>query len=65
MPNDPRVPPPRPVRPSTDAEPPPEPALRRVSSEDLLRGERQLEITHQGELYRLQITRQGKLIMTK
>jgi hemin uptake protein HemP len=36
-----------------------------VSSEELLRGSRLLEITHNGEVYRLQSTRLGKLILTK
>jgi hemin uptake protein HemP len=36
-----------------------------ISSEDLLRGQPSVTITHQGAIYRLQITRQGKLILTK
>jgi hemin uptake protein HemP len=36
-----------------------------VPSEDLLRGHRLLEIRHNGEVYRLQATRLGKLILTK
>jgi hemin uptake protein HemP len=36
-----------------------------VSSEELLRGRRLLEIAHNGEVYRLQATRLGKLILTK
>jgi hemin uptake protein HemP len=36
-----------------------------VSSDSLLRGRRLIEITHNGEIYRLQATRQGKLILTK
>jgi hemin uptake protein HemP len=36
-----------------------------LNSSDLFRGETRIEIEHQGELYRLQITRQGKLILTK
>lgn len=39
--------------------------MRRVRSVDLLRGDRILEITHGGEVYRLQETRLGKLILTK
>ncbi|WP_299761779.1 hemin uptake protein HemP [Ramlibacter sp.] len=39
------------------------PAL--VSSKDLLRGRRIVEICHNGEVYRLQATRLGKLILTK
>ena len=36
-----------------------------VPSEALLRGQRLVEIAHNGEIYRLQSTRQGKLILTK
>lgn len=39
------------------------PAL--LPSEDLLRGRRLVEILHNGEVYRLQATRLGKLILTK
>jgi hemin uptake protein HemP len=35
------------------------------TSEDLLRGHKTVAITHNGALYRLQTTRQGKLILTK
>ena len=34
-------------------------------SEDLFRGQRELLIQHQGETYRLRITRTSKLILTK
>jgi hemin uptake protein HemP len=36
-----------------------------VDSHALLNGRRELLIHHQGQLYRLQATRQGKLILTK
>ncbi len=36
-----------------------------VESGELLRGHRAIEISHNGELYRLQATRLGKLILTK
>ena len=36
-----------------------------LDSGELLRGQRVVEITHNGELYRLQSTRLGKLILTK
>jgi len=36
-----------------------------LPSEALLRGRRLVEITHNGEVYRLQATRLGKLILTK
>jgi hemin uptake protein HemP len=46
---------------------PPEPARRQVvlESTELLRGARLVEIRHNGEVYRLQATRLGKLILTK
>jgi hemin uptake protein HemP len=36
-----------------------------VSSETLLKGTNHLHIVHNGELYQLRATRQGKLILTK
>ena len=39
--------------------------LPRVRSSDLLQGERELLIEHEGELYRLRLTRYGKLILHK
>lgn len=36
-----------------------------ISSEDLLRGQPSVTIAHHGAIYRLQTTRQGKLILTK
>jgi hemin uptake protein HemP len=36
-----------------------------LSSEAVLRGQSAVEIEHNGQLYRLQTTRQGKLILTK
>jgi len=36
-----------------------------LPSGELLRGQRLVEIAHNGEIYRLQATRQGKLILTK
>jgi hemin uptake protein HemP len=36
-----------------------------ISSEALLRGQPSVTIAHQGAIYRLQTTRQGKLILTK
>lgn len=43
---------------------PPESGLV-VSSEDLLRGRQEVMIEHNGDIYRLRHTRQGKLILTK
>ena len=36
-----------------------------VNSTDLLRGQKAVEINHNGSTYRLQATRLGKLILTK
>jgi hemin uptake protein HemP len=36
-----------------------------LESDQLLRGRRLVEIAHNGEVYRLQATRLGKLILTK
>ena len=46
--------------------PAPRPAnMAPVDSEALLQGQRTIEIRHKGEIYRLQATRLGKLILTK
>ncbi len=39
--------------------------LAPLESQTLLNGQRERLIRHQGQLYRLQATRQGKLILTK
>ena len=50
---------------------PPPAVVRRVDataplpSEALLQGRKTIEISHNGAVYRLQATRQGKLILTK
>ncbi len=36
-----------------------------LASQDVLRGQKAVAISHNGALYRLQTTRQGKLILTK
>lgn len=36
-----------------------------IASEQLLQGRKQVEISHNGRIYRLQATKQGKLILTK
>jgi len=36
-----------------------------LPSEALLQGRKTVEISHNGRVYRLQATRQGKLILTK
>ncbi len=43
----------------------PLPQRRRVSSQALLGNEREVEIEHAGQLYRLRLTSLGKLILTK
>ncbi|HSI54938.1 MAG TPA: hemin uptake protein HemP [Ramlibacter sp.] len=49
--------------PSAPATAPGRPPL--LASEDLFQGSRVVEIAHNGEVYRLQATRLGKLILTK
>lgn len=39
--------------------------IRRISSQRLLAGERELVIQHMGSEYHLRLTRNGKLILTK
>jgi len=39
--------------------------VRRISSQSLLAGERELVIQHQGNEYHLRLTRNDKLILTK
>ena len=59
----------KPERPRADASVPVSTATRAdtpaVESEALLRGQRAISISHNGEIYRLQATRLGKLILTK
>ncbi len=43
----------------------PLPVIREVASESLFAGARELVIKHAGEHYRLRLTSQGKLILTK
>ena len=40
-------------------------AVRTIISEDLFRGSHEIAINHSGAIYRLKITRQGKLILNK
>lgn len=47
------------------AEPPPEHRPKVVASAELFDGESEVLILHNGEQYRLRITRQDKLILTK
>ena len=39
--------------------------VRVVTSESLVRGAQEIGIEHEGAMYRLKITRQGKLILNK
>lgn len=39
--------------------------IRRLTTAELFLGRSRIEIDHQGATYRMQITRQGKLILTK
>jgi hemin uptake protein HemP len=62
----PRQPTASPLPPAADGKPAPPAAQPAVlASSDLLRGGRMVEIRHNGEVYRLQATRLGKLILTK
>lgn len=54
----------------TDTARPPQPPLaarnqRIVESRDLFRGDSEILISHDGTIYRMKITRQGKLILNK
>jgi hemin uptake protein HemP len=51
-----------PVRPS---HPPELPLLRAIRSEEILLGNKEVRIVHEGEVYRLLVTRNGKLILQK
>ena len=44
---------------------PPAPKLRRLKVSELLAGEREVILEHDGQDYRLRITANGKLILTK
>lgn len=50
---------------ATAATAPPGTAPLRWRSEDLLQQQAQVEIAHGGQVYRLRVTAQGKLILTK
>jgi hemin uptake protein HemP len=57
------VSPPVPHAPAPDSADHPPP--RQVDSVDLLQGSRELLIQHEGETYRLRLTKTGKLILNK
>ena len=56
-----------PARPPQPRPTPPDSASEEqvVDSRDLLRGKRELQISHEGEVYRLRVTRNGRLILNK
>ncbi len=41
------------------------PQIRMVESTDIFRGQTEIMIRHEGAIYRMKITRQGKLILNK
>ncbi|PST19552.1 hemin uptake protein HemP [Rhizobium sp. JAB6] len=41
------------------------PQIRIVESTDIFRGQSEIMIKHEGVIYRMKITRQGKLILNK
>ncbi len=58
------------MRRTDELRPPPLPApagppRRVVRSEDIMKGRSEIAIAHGGEEYRLRVTRNGKLILTK
>ena len=53
-----------PFQPSDDRKPD-GPERKVVTSKQLLGGAREIAIRHEGQEYRLQVTRNGKLILTK
>ncbi len=57
--NKPHTPEPRPARAAEN------PSVARVTSENLFAGKTEVVITHGGETYRLRLTRQNRLILTK
>lgn len=60
------LPPPTPPAPTVEASIPPRaPNIPQWQSEQLLRGSKEVLIHHGEEVYRLRLTRQGKLILYK
>jgi hemin uptake protein HemP len=41
------------------------PSLRAIRSDEILQGQKEVRIVHEGEVYRLLVTRNGKLILQK
>jgi hemin uptake protein HemP len=54
-----------PRRPPPPRDPPPLATQRRLSSVELMHGDREILIEHAGCEYRLRVTSQNKLILTK
>jgi hemin uptake protein HemP len=65
MNTDPRLEPGREPAPAARETDPREDASPSLTSDSLLRGQKAVTISHNGSVYRLQATRQGKLILTK
>jgi hemin uptake protein HemP len=55
----------RPNPPAPTGDPAPRRPLRRLESQTLFHGEREIVIVHRGLEYRLRVTRAEKLILTK
>jgi hemin uptake protein HemP len=55
----------QPVSPNSPSEPPVPCTPKRIDSSELLHGCNEIIITHNSELYRLRLTRNGKLILQK
>lgn len=53
-----------PQQPERDRVPPPPPVCRWTSTE-LLQGQREALIDHEGRIYRLRLTKSGKLLLQK
>lgn len=65
MTTEPRLDPTREPAPADRGSEPKEGTSPALSSDSLLRGQKAVTISHNGSVYRLQATRQGKLILTK
>lgn len=52
-------------KPDEPRNPPRAGADKRLSTEDLFHGKKEILIDHEGEVYRLRITRRNKLILQK
>jgi hemin uptake protein HemP len=53
---------------SSESSPPADPVRslpRNLTSREILRGDTEVTISHNGEIYRLRVTRNGKLILQK